>query len=403
MSHEIRTPMNTIVGTLSTLKRSALDDDQREQVRQIDGASGDLLALIDDILDITKIETGNLRMESVPCDLGEMLEEVFDGMAHQAVERGVELRVAPLPPDVPVWVRTDPLRLKQVLFNLLSNAIKFTVEGHVLLAVSQAAPVAGAPGGPHALRLVVADTGIGIPEHLQSRLFAAFAQADMSTTRRFGGAGLGLHICRGIVELAGGDIRLESVPGEGSRFEVTLPVDWTAETGERARAADSRAPLALRYQARYRPLESVDREALTLAGAVLDEAEAGKTADGEAEDRERVGATVPRPGSPLLIGVPNRLLRRAVLGEPIELVLPAVPVRRLALVSRVTPDIRERLREAGFDGHVPYSPRPAGLRRHLEAALGDEAALPPRTKAGATRGSASPARGGDAVENPRTA
>ena len=402
MSHEIRTPMNTIVGTLSTLKRSALDDDQHEQVRQIDGASNDLLALIDDILDITKIETGNLRMESVPCDLGEMLEQVFCGMAHLAMERGVELRVAPLPPDVPVRVRTDPLRLKQVLLNLLSNAIKFTVEGHVLLSVSRAAPVADAPGGAHALRLVVADTGIGIPEHLQTSLFAAFAQADMSTTRRFGGAGLGLHICRGIVELAGGDIGLESVPGEGSRFKVTLPVDWTEEAGERAKAVDSRTPLALRYRARYRPLESVDRQALTLAGVVLDGAvpdgaETGETVDGEAPGQGHAGTMVPHPGhgSPLLIGVPNRLLRQAVLGEPIELVLPPTPARRLALVSRVTPDIRRRLREAGFDGHVTYSPRPEELRRHLEAALGGTAALSPLARASAARGSTSPVRGSD--------
>ena len=217
MSHEIRTPMNTIVGTLSTLSRSELDVDQAEQVAQIDAASANLLALIDDILDITRIETGHLRMESVPCDLEEVLEEVFLGAVRQAVERGVELRVAPLPLEAPARIVGDPLRLGQVLSNLVANAIKFTPSGHVLLEVEIGhAPAHGALDAG-TLHFVVSDTGIGIPEHLQSRLFAAFEQADMSTTRHHGGAGLGLHICRGLVELMAAATSGSTAPPAGAR------------------------------------------------------------------------------------------------------------------------------------------------------------------------------------------
>ena len=357
MSHEIRTPMNTIVGTLSTLIRSPLDRDQAEQVTRIERASGNLLALIDDILDITRIETGNLRVQSEPCELEEVLETVFHGAARHAVERGIEFRVAPLPAEVPASVLSDPLRLGQVLSNLVSNAIKFTASGHVLVEVSvHPLPTRAPPQTPHqrvrAVRFAVTDTGIGIPAHLQSRLFAAFEQADMSTSRHYGGAGLGLHICRGIVELMGGDIRLESRPGRGSRFEVELPLGVAEPSGPQT-AVDAPS-LALRLIDHYPPLEPLERHALARAGVALVDADAPAS---------------PAEAAATLFGVPNRLLGEAEAGSAAELSLPELDGPRLALVDLITPDTRRWLRAAGFDGHVLRAPRPDTLRRGIERAL----------------------------------
>lgn len=349
MSHEIRTPMNTVIGTLSTLNRSPLDSDQAEQVALINSASTSLLELIDDILDITKIETGNLRTESVPFALADVLKEVFEGTSAQAVERGIELCVVVPPPDTPDIVMGDPLRLKQVLFNLVSNAIKFAEHGHVLLDVERVSGTAA----NCLLNLSVVDTGIGIPVHLQSALFDAFAQADMSSTRHHGGVGLGLHICRGIVELLGGDIRLESEPGKGSRFTVSLPFK-IAPSPVVHRPDDRRKP-TFRYVDDYLPLLATSRLILERGGAQLTVADSSS----------------PVPESPLppaLVAIPNRTLSAIDKRVPHDFQPPAIDGRLIALVSRTTTDIRSWLTANGFDAHVIRTPHPVELKRRLIAA-----------------------------------
>jgi len=220
MSHEIRTPMNTIIGTLSILNLAPLDREQHEQVAIINQASATLLSLIDDILDISRIESGNLKVELLDTDLEQLLEEIARSTSQRAIEKGIEFFISPPPVDAFARISTDPLRLKQVLVNLVCNSIKFTEAGHVLLDI-QAQDV-NEDGGT--LLFTVSDTGIGIAKDKQAGLFSAFTQVDMSTTRHYGGSGLGLHICRELLSLMGGEITMRSV-----RALIICPCSiWTA-------------------------------------------------------------------------------------------------------------------------------------------------------------------------------
>lgn len=227
MRHEIRTPMNTIIGMTHLALQTTLDSRQHGYLTRIDTASHHLLAVINDILDFTKIEAGDMTLAQIPFDL----ETLFDHLGRQlgplAQEKGIALRFE-LVPGWPGRLVGDPLRLEQILLNLGNNAVKFTERGHVIIQASLAPrPADTAPqsdGGPVRLVFCVQDTGIGMSEAQCARLFCAFAQGDASTTRRYGGTGLGLAISRNLVNLMQGDIRVESQPGAGSRFyfEVTL-------------------------------------------------------------------------------------------------------------------------------------------------------------------------------------
>ncbi len=229
MSHEIRTPMNAVIGFAHLALRTDLNTKQRDYVSKIQVASQNLLGIINDILDFSKIEAGKLDMESVDFDLAEVLDNLANVIGVKAGEKGLELLVD-LDPAVPLGLAGDPLRLNQILINLSNNAIKFTEEGAITISVK---PVDreddDGVGSGVMLRFAVHDTGIGMTEEQQGRLFKAFSQADSSTTRKFGGTGLGLTISERLAEMMSGEIGVESAAGAGSTFWFTAQFAIGAE------------------------------------------------------------------------------------------------------------------------------------------------------------------------------
>ncbi|MCX7166209.1 MAG: ATP-binding protein [Rhodocyclales bacterium] len=221
MSHEIRTPMNAIIGLTHLLRRAESTPEQADRLGKIDAAANHLLSIINDILDISKIETGKLELEQTSFALAAILDHVRSSIFNQARAKGLAIEIDL--DAVPAWLRGDPNRLRQALFNYASNAVKFTERGSITLRARlcpEGNPPAGSADGM-LLRFEVTDTGIGIAPEKVSRLFSAFEQADASTTRKYGGTGLGLVITRHLAELMGGEAGVESEPGKGSTFWLT--------------------------------------------------------------------------------------------------------------------------------------------------------------------------------------
>lgn len=216
MSHEIRTPMNAVIGMAFLALQTRLSKKQHHYLSGIKDSAVSLLRIINDILDFSKIEAGRMDMEMAPFDLDEVLERLTSLDVARPANDGIDLQLQ-VDEDVPLTLVGDSLRLGQVLVNLMGNAIKFTEHGRVAVRVRRK----GGSDGKAKLLFSVSDTGVGLTEEQKQKLFQAFSQADMSTTRKFGGTGLGLSICKRLVEMMGGDLRVESAPGKGSTFSFT--------------------------------------------------------------------------------------------------------------------------------------------------------------------------------------
>jgi PAS domain S-box-containing protein len=283
MSHEIRTPLNGIIGMLDLLADTAAGGDQREWIETARQSGDALMKVINDILDFSKIEAGKLELEELDFELRQIVEEVAELMAPIAYRKGLEIAYE-IDENVPVAIAGDPGRVRQILLNLFSNAIKFTAHGEVVLKVILAESTDEAA----LIRFELSDTGIGISDEAQTRLFHSFEQADGSTTRRFGGSGLGLAICKRLAELMGGDIGVTSRVGDGSTFWVTVRCERRAAT--RQRPFDSLAALNVLVVDDNTTNRRILFHQLTRWGLGVREAESGRQALDMLLDAARVGA-----------------------------------------------------------------------------------------------------------------
>jgi signal transduction histidine kinase/CheY-like chemotaxis protein len=342
MSHEIRTPLNAIIGFSELLAERELSGEDRDYAARIHDASESLLALVNDILDFSKIEASKLVLEEAAFDLREVLRGAAAANELNARRRGLEFTVSPAP-DLPERLVGDRTRLSQILVNLLSNAVKFTREGGVRLEVAR---VVGVAPGRCTLRFSVRDTGIGIAPEKQALIFDAFTQADHSTTRNFGGTGLGLAICKRLALLMGGDIRIESRPGEGSAFHLTVP--FLAPAAAAAAGERDPAPAAMAWPGR-RALAVDDNEInlklvslmLQRVGMQVDTADNGAAAL-QACARQTYDLLLMDIEMPDMSGLETtRRLRMAGHTMPI-----------IALTAHAVTSLEEQCREAGMHGYV---------------------------------------------------
>jgi CheY-like chemotaxis protein len=223
MSHEIREPMNGVLGMTRLLMETPLSDEQKGYVDAVHFSGQSLLTIINDILDLSRMEAGKLRLDRIDFDLVNVVERTIDLLRPKAESKGLSLNLE-LAPDLPRALSGDPGRLRQLLMNLLGNAVKFTEAGHIRLALSRLDD----DGGRMTLGMKIEDTGIGIPDHLKENLFTPYAQADPSVPRLYGGSGLGLTICKRLVKLMNGSIAVDSVAGRGTIFQLELPFDRAA-------------------------------------------------------------------------------------------------------------------------------------------------------------------------------
>ena len=361
MSHEIRTPFHGLMGMLSLLRETGLNARQIDYLRTATESADHLLVILNDILDMSQLESGRLTLAPTALDLRALLREVEALMRPQAMARQLALHVDTAP-DLPERIVADPTRLKQILFNLLANAIKFSDRGEVVLDVRQR----GAGGGP-LLVFTVVDHGIGIDEATLAQLFNRFAQGDSSRSRRHGGTGLGLEISRNLARLMHGDITASSRVGEGSRFELTLPLELAPPAAPVAPRSTTPAPAPRRLRLLVAEDHAVNRQYL----AALLEAQghdAIYVANGleavEAVRREAFDLVLMDLHMPLMDGVAATRAIRA-LPDPLRATVPV-----LALTADAFDDTRDRCLVAGMNDFLTKPVSPARLATLLRQFFG---------------------------------
>ncbi len=358
MSHEIRTPMNGVIGMTELLFLTSLDERQIEYARTIKSSAGTLLAIINDVLDFSKIESGKLEIERVEMSLRERLEDVARILAPQAAERGLEL-VLNVDGSVPERNLGDPVRFSQVVLNLVSNALKFTRQGQVVI---DAALVANSVDIPR-VRVSVADTGVGMDHETMARLFEPFAQADASTTRRFGGTGLGLSIARRLAGMMNGAITVSSEPGIGSEFSFTL--ECTPANTERPREA----ALALVRDSRVLVLEPNPAARVALSGLLSQFGCTTIAVADSAEARSLLTSPAPAPFDVMFVNSALGQSDGLTFGRQLlALQLPSVPALILSC-DIDSPPAPETLAAAGFAAALTKPLRRIELLQSLLKAL----------------------------------
>ncbi|MDO9392057.1 MAG: PAS domain S-box protein [bacterium] len=361
MSHEIRTPMNAIIGMSELLSESSLTEEQRQYVEIFRSAGNNLLGLINDILDISKIEAGQIELEQAPFSLTELMEGVSGVMAVPAHRKGLELSCR-LAPETPVNLVGDQARLRQIVVNLAANAVKFTESGEVAISVRPASL------GKNTCRLnfQVRDTGIGIPEGKTEKIFERFTQADSSTTRKYGGTGLGLAICKQLAEMMGGRIWVESQPGRGSvfAFEVDLGISDSAVYGASPEETPTIGLRSLVVDDNFtnRKILQETMEGLgSLVVTAADGLEALKILDAAAAANESFD----------LILLDNRMpgLSGFEVAEKIKSIKGLPEVQMMMLTSETGPGDIARARQTGISGYLVKPVKKADLQKALSKLL----------------------------------
>lgn len=347
MSHEIRTPMNGVLGMTELLMATPLSDKQRHMAQTVQQSAASLLTIINDILDYSKIEAGKLQLEHTDMHLSHLVDDAVRLFSEGAHQKGLSLSVK-IAPDIPPALRGDPIRLRQILLNLIGNAIKFTATGSITVSADYLKRSAE----QILLRVTVRDTGIGIPPESQARVFDAFAQADGSTTRKFGGTGLGLTIVKQLVHLMGGTVDLESIPGLGSTFGFTVPLEVRPDnTMSSAIVQPHQSSATLHGNILLAEDNVVNREIavamLELLGCTVDIAEDGQEAL-TAVDAQSYDVVLMDCQMPNLDGLEvSRLIREQERHHPHRRRLPI-----LALTANAMEGDREQCLAAGMDGYL---------------------------------------------------